>query len=248
MAYSETFRITNYQIGEDSVVKNAMLARFMQHMATVDLEENYGWSRARLLENEMCFILIRTAICNHADIKLGDLLRIDTSPDGIEEAFFLRRFVGYVQDKRVFSATTLWCVINPVTRRIIRPKATGLELNDKASFSNDLEIPRRVIPGENSECIGEYAVRYSDIDCNQHMNNTAYFSIIDDYLPDPFTQKVRFVKIEYSAEAVAGDKLEIYRSSEGNGIYHMHALRQSDGKQCFLAKLEVTEKQRSGVN
>ncbi len=244
MSYKESFKIRNYQIGEDSTVKNSMLAKFMQHMATVDLEDNFGWSRARLLSNDMCFILIRTAICNYEDIRLGDVLEMETCPDGISEAFFVRRFIGRVEGKTAFAATTLWCVINPKTRRVLRPKATGIDLESERTFTNDVEPPKRVLPSDDCEKVGEYRVRYSDIDCNKHMNNTVYFDIIDDFLPDPFAQKVSFVKIEYAAEVGAGENLVIYRSHCDEGIYHMHAIRESDGRQCFLAKVETAKKHR----
>src|SRR5262249_39827461 len=59
--------------------------------------------------------------------------------------------------------------------------------------------------------IHEYRVRVTDIDLFDHMNNSVYWTVIEDYLSSfPETLKVPLrVTIEHDAPVALGDKLEI---------------------------------------
>ncbi|MGA9515198.1 MAG: hypothetical protein WBV51_16740, partial [Pseudolabrys sp.] len=69
---------------------------------------------------------------------------------------------------------------------------------------------------EDAAEIREYPVRVSDIDIFDHMNNSVYWSVIEDYLfstPELLHRPIR-VTIEHDAAVALGDKLEI--------ISHVH--------------------------
>ena len=64
---------------------------------------------------------------------------------------------------------------------------------------------------DDAEEIRHYPVRVSDIDLFDHMNNSVYWSVIEDYLyshPDLLAAPLR-VTIEHDAPVALGDKLEI---------------------------------------
>jgi acyl-ACP thioesterase len=64
---------------------------------------------------------------------------------------------------------------------------------------------------EDAAQIREYPVRVSDIDIFDHMNNSVYWSVIEDYLwsfPELLKAPLR-VAIEHDAPVALGDKLEI---------------------------------------
>ena len=64
--------------------------------------------------------------------------------------------------------------------------------------------------------IREFPVRVTDIDLFDHMNNSVYWSVIEDYLastPEMLKAPLR-VTIEHDAAVALGDKLEI--------IAHVH--------------------------
>jgi acyl-ACP thioesterase len=65
-------------------------------------------------------------------------------------------------------------------------------------------------------------VRVSDIDIFDHMNNSVYWSVIEDYLfntPELLHKPIR-VTIEHDAAVALGDKLEI--------ISHVHPAGSTD--------------------
>jgi acyl-ACP thioesterase len=69
---------------------------------------------------------------------------------------------------------------------------------------------------EDATQIRDYPVRVSDIDIFDHMNNSVYWSVIEDYVlsnPELLHEPIR-VTIEHDAPVALGDKLEI--------ISHVH--------------------------
>jgi acyl-ACP thioesterase len=70
--------------------------------------------------------------------------------------------------------------------------------------------------------IHEFPVRVTDIDLFDHMNNSVYWSVIEDYLwsfPELLKAPLR-VAIEHDAPVALGDKLEI--------ISHVHPAGSTD--------------------
>ena len=70
--------------------------------------------------------------------------------------------------------------------------------------------------------IREYPVRVTDIDLFDHMNNSVYWTVIEDYLyahPELLAAPLRVV-IEHDAAVALGDKLEI--------LSHVHPAGSTD--------------------
>jgi acyl-ACP thioesterase len=70
--------------------------------------------------------------------------------------------------------------------------------------------------------IQEFPVRFTDIDLFDHMNNSVYWSVVEDYLsatPELARGPIR-VTIEHEAPVALGDKLEI--------ISHIHPPGSTD--------------------
>jgi acyl-ACP thioesterase len=82
--------------------------------------------------------------------------------------------------------------------------------------------------------IHEFPVRVTDIDMFDHMNNSVYWSVIEDYLashPELLQGRLR-TTIEHEAPVALGDKLEI--------ISHVHPAGSTDQFGPGLADRPVT--------
>jgi acyl-ACP thioesterase len=91
-------------------------------------------------------------------------------------------------------------------------------------------------PGSRDDAteIHEFPVRVTDIDLFDHMNNTVYWSVIDDYLAsrtELLSAPLR-VTIEHEAPVALGDKLEI--------ISHVHPAGSTDQFGAGLTDRPVT--------
>jgi acyl-ACP thioesterase len=91
-------------------------------------------------------------------------------------------------------------------------------------------------PGSRDDAseIHEFPVRVTDIDLFDHMNNSVYWSVIEDYLAshlDLATWPLR-ITIEHEAPVALGDKLEI--------LSHVHPAGTTDKFGPALADRAVT--------
>ena len=86
----------------------------------------------------------------------------------------------------------------------------------------ELDGPQRVrLPrGYEPPLIGERAIVYSDLDRNNHMNNTNYPDMLCDYIPGGMEGK-RVVRLamHFVNEAVLGDNLRIYGGEYESSYY-----------------------------
>jgi acyl-ACP thioesterase len=66
--------------------------------------------------------------------------------------------------------------------------------------------------GEDVDHLGEYPVRFTDVDLFDHMNNAAHWSVVEDYLsthPEPLRAPLQVTPLEYEAPNPWVTKLEI---------------------------------------
>lgn len=94
----------------------------------------------------------------------------------------------------------------------------------------ELDSPRRVhIPRElNLSLVGERTIVYSDLDGNNHMNNTNYPDMLCDFIPDMVGRRVISLGISFAHEARLGEILKVYMA-ESDGEYYFRTIR-SDGQ------------------
>jgi acyl-ACP thioesterase len=108
-----------------------------------------------------------------------------------------------------------WININRETQgpaRISDDFIAGLQ---KTTAIDRLRWKAYLKPGlrEDAEDVRQYPVRVSDIDIFDHMNNSVYWSVIEDYLYDKpeLVAKPLRVTIEHDLPVALGDRLEIIR-------------------------------------
>ena len=78
----------------------------------------------------------------------------------------------------------------------------------------------RKFPGCTCEPVCSYTVPFSVLDSNRHMNNTRYFNLAQDCLPEAVTAKTpRQITVEYTGEARWGDGLTVSRAQTEAGWY-----------------------------
>jgi acyl-ACP thioesterase len=160
-----------------------------------------------------------------ADIDRCGRLRLDAAARHIQD-------IGQDQLRELGFADThpLWIV-----RRIMIDLIKPIEFNDTlhqrrpqglhcTTNVHRLRWTSSLTPGnrENATQIRYYPVRFTDTDLFNHMNNSAYWSVVEDYLsatPELLRGPCR-VTIEHEAPIALGDKLEI--------IAHVHPAGSTD--------------------
>ena len=120
-----------------------------------------------------------------------------------------KRGLGLVESE------AFWININRETQGPARISDDFLEGLQRTTDVNLLRWKAYLKAGarEDAAEIREYPVRVSDIDIFDHMNNSVYWSVVEEYLaavPELMSKPLR-VTIEHDLPVALGDKLEILR-------------------------------------
>jgi acyl-ACP thioesterase len=181
----------------------------------------------------------------------GENVNITTWLRPPEGAFVTREFLIKNEDGRLLgSCSTSWLALDRESKKIL-PIANIRDWTDITS-EQSTGISAEKVPAEGVfENVAKYRVRVSDLDINQHVNNTKYSQWILDSIPYEL-HKVLLLKaysVNFLAETHLGDEVRIERkastklsqeASSGQTIYR--GLRVSDDRVLFTAALSWEKK------
>jgi acyl-ACP thioesterase len=175
-------------------------------------------------ETHPLWIVRRTMIDLIKPVEFQDLLRMRRWCSGTSNRWCEMRVRIDGRKGGLMESEAFWININRETQgpaRISDDFLSGLRrTTDEARlrWKSYLKAGSR----EDAAEIREYPVRVSDIDLFDHMNNSVYWTVIEDYLyshPELLEKPLR-VTIEHDAAVALGEKLEI--------LSHVHPAGSTD--------------------
>jgi acyl-ACP thioesterase len=187
-------------------------------------------------ETHPLWIVRRTMIDLIKPIEFQDMLRLRRWCSGTSNRWCEMRVRIDGRKGGLMESEAFWININRETQgpaRISDDFIAGLQRTtevDRLRWKAYLKAGSR----EDAQEIREYPVRVSDIDIFDHMNNSVYWSVVEDYLhshPELLRGPLR-VTIEHDLPVALGDKLEI--------ISHVHPAGSTDAFGPDLAGRTVT--------
>lgn len=227
MYFTAATKAHYYDCDCNNRLKISSAMKYMQQTSSEQLEY-LGFSVEKLLAEDMVFLLSKMCVKVHRMPVCNERLVVGTAATTPRGARFVREFVlDSLSGERMISALSLWILVNPATRKILRPAKFPYDMSfqkeqldgviDDISFPKQegLERPHVKIP-----------VRYSHIDVNHHVNNTVYADFVCDLLPyDQLSaQGIDTLVISFQNEAKWGDVVEIYTNVLGRDEYHVVGL------------------------
>jgi len=149
-----------------------------------------------------------------------------------------RCFIAERNGKQVFSATSLWMIIDRESRKIVPAEKMNEFFHGEYDTTEVAGLGDFVRVRYDETFVHAYTktVRRSDLDFNGHVNNTNYVTYALDVLPP--TEPIKSVQIVYNKELVFGDVVEVYFKRE-DSVVTVVGLRQ--GETCFTAVLQVAD-------
>jgi acyl-ACP thioesterase len=197
-------------------------------------ELNYGI--ARLYPMGLTWILTRISIEMLEMPTHCDHVRFETWIESNAHMLSTRNFRIYAGDRLIGRCKSVWAILDLTKREIVN-------LFDDPMFADAvdgevLEMPRvrmTTIPEPTGSA--PHMIVYSDIDYNGHCNSCRYLQAMTDaYLPDYYGKAVR-VDINYSKEAMLGERMQInYLVSEDGVQYQM---KNENGDTSCSAKISL---------
>lgn len=234
--YAEQHRIDIFDAGPTGEMRLSALLCLCQNVSWEHLER-LGVGYSRLRRDGLVFLILS----NQAEIRrmprYGETVTICTFPCGSSGVTFYRGFeITDAEGTLLVSLTQSSACVDPESHSLLRPKvfyAYGVFQEEKTPAERKIS---RIKAGEMPP-VGERTVRYSDLDCNGHMNNTVYADVTEDFLPGGREGKTYTrVQIDYVSEARFGEEL-LLKGEEKDGLcilqgFHSRGL-------CFSARAEM---------
>jgi len=164
-------------------------------------------------ETHPLWIVRRTMIDLIRPIEFKDMLRLRRWCSGTSNRWCEMRVRVEGRRGGLMESEAFWININRETQgpaRIADDFIEGLQRTtevDRLRWKAYLKAGSR----EDAREVRDYPVRVSDIDIFDHMNNSVYWSVVEDYLaghPELLARPLR-VTIEHDLPVALGDKLEI---------------------------------------
>lgn len=230
--YRLKVRITSYDVGMNRRLKPSSILRIIQEAASRHLEQD-GLTYEYMRSKGVVFLLVKECVKINSYPRCEDIVTAETWFHGYEGVAFVRevRFLSEAGETLI-EAQTNWVTADPETHRIIRPSMFPFSMPEVSDCVANVK-PRRIRIPKDAEMAGIREVRFSDIDCNSHMNNTVYADIMCDYFPGSLSEReLREFQIEYSNEALLGDKITILTAASEDG--YLFEGKVGD-KKCFAA-------------
>lgn len=231
--YKMSTRISSYDVGPTRQLKPSSILMLMQEAAGRHLECD-GLSYEFMREKGIVFLLVKEAIKVIDLPRCGDEITIETWFERTSGVQFLRGMLFCdAAGKTLIEALTYWIIANPDSHKILRPSSFPFVMPSVESKGINVSAQRITMP-ENAQNVGKRTVRYSDIDCNNHMNNAVYADLVCDYFPGGLEKRnFSSFQINFEGEAAFGEDINIKTGVNEAGVAVFEGT--IGGRKCFEA-------------
>lgn len=195
-----------------------------------------GLSHYELMEANQVFLLARYHYRFLRMPRVGETITFKTWEKGVDGGYVLRDYEVLDSDDEVcILISSTWIIVNPETRRIIKPRNFSLRKIGSSERILDCEACGKInFSADKLINLGEKLVLYTDIDANGHLNNANYGNIAIDYLPANIRDKtVSDFYINYNKEAKLDEVINIYGYEENKQYY---IIGKVENNLCFVCK------------
>lgn len=149
--------------------------------------------------------------------KFMDIVKIQTWGKKQFKLFSMRDFMMMDLDDNVLcKATTAWLLLDA---KSLRPKLMPqlfpeIKMNEsKEALAN---LPKKIVPTQQTEIMYTTQVRYSDVDMNQHANNAIYIELMLNCFDKEFhkAHTIKLLVVSFKAESKYGDEILLCKGTE----------------------------------
>ncbi len=210
----QPFTVRYYEVDAGGRLALEHLCNYMQQIAGQHAEK-LGVGFGRLHEIGLTWVLARWQVSVDGQLpEAGQEVILETWPSSVERLQCRREFIlRDAAGELLARGGSWWVVVNTTTFRLERVPALVMDVyagpSEFALEDLALRLPQ-VKAGQNAMSA---AVRWSDIDVNQHVNNANYLDWVLHSVPGVggktcLSQGLRRFEINFKSEARLGDVLE----------------------------------------
>lgn len=214
MSY-ETFSV---EVGEVDYMGEYQLCHLFNRfskIATNSAKDIGLWNPEML--NQYGWVVAKQSLHLNQPICQRDIIELSTTVGKNTLVTFPRFYFLNKDQKQIGYCSSIWTLIDITSRRIVSPKKIGLQVpvieEDNpfdAPLNIDIDIPMQYITTRQ--------VLYSDVDTNQHMNNTRYIQwsldLIDFHIHKEYY--LSDLSIQYRKEIRPLEQVYLYLAHQNN--------------------------------
>jgi len=236
--YQKKFTVSNNDVDSKFQLKVAAIFRYFQDIALKATEE-VGADSISLSQRNIDWVITRMAVDIKRLPKCNEEITVCTYP-GKDMAMLYPRFF-YIKDSKdevIITASSIWALIDNVSRRVIVDRDTISKLPAETS-PYELALPEKIAIPENKDFIEKRTIHYSDLDFNCHMNNVRYVELLIDTHDLDFykTHRPSFICLNYMKEIRVKDEASVYSDRNNPETIQVEV----DGGLSFLGKITFVE-------
>ena len=241
------FYIECHECSRDDVLFPSVLAGDFQEVAE-DGVATFKIDTPALKKNNFCWIILRMSVEMDRFPSWKESFKIRTWGCGTKGIFWRRDYSVFdMEGNEIGRACSDWIVADNETHGPIRPSQVGETFKDispidvlvpqSERLALDYDAPKMRFPKEQSE-LGDVIITkfadYSELDHNDHVNNTRYIAWAYDalYKLGKDLRMIMKFDINYHSEVKSGERVDLYYMNEdGNDIIYGY---KADGTKVFI--------------
>lgn len=238
----ETFTIASFDA--DFTGRLALYSLFERFQDIAGHHATYlGVGFDKLREAGVAWMLSRIKVSIEALPMWGETVTLRTWPKGVDRLFALRDFRLTSERGDVLAlATTCWLLVDLEKGKPRRIESLNVDLQFPGAEQAISEIPGKIPAPETLEPAYERAILVSELDVNEHVNNAQYVRWAMDCfdIGQLRERSVRSLQLNYLDQARLGDKVEIFRSRNGDPSHtqYFEGVSTRSGGKIFQAAVE----------
>jgi acyl-CoA thioester hydrolase len=233
--YLAGYRVRFDEAGPDGHLRTSTLLRYAQDVAWRH-SEHLGFDRSWYEERGLGWVVRGCDLELHEAIPIGHTLRVSTAVVGHRRIWARRLGECRLADGRLAArVTTDWILLDSRNRIVRIPADFGLAFTNPEVENEILRVPAPVGPPARTHAL---AVRPSDLDPLDHVNNAVYVDWLEEgldvagWMATASTLR-RSCRLEYLASAARGDEVVLELRGEARGWTGV--IRRADGLELVRA-------------
>ena len=234
--FTKEYELHYYDVDKNLRGNMSTIINILSDIGTKQSEE-LGSGMKDLLDQNMTWVFYNYHVKIFRSPVYGEKLYVTTEPAGFKKYYALRNYE--IKDSNgniIVSANAIFLLINLEKRRMIRIPEEQYEVYGvNGDLKGDFKIPK-LERLEEFKYEESFKVRYTDIDSNNHVNNTKYVDWAIETLPEDIVNNyvLEEVKVTFEKECKYGQEVRVLtdvRQEEGGALVTVHKIETSDNKE-----------------
>lgn len=235
--YTKEYEIHYYDVDRNLVVGMPRIIDILCDVGTRQSEE-LGADIDTLTKRNMAWVFYNYDVKVFRNPVYGEKIKATTQAIGFKKFYALRNYE--IKDENgniIVEGKAIFLLINLEKRRMMRVPEDLYEVYGAEEIQESFSPPKleKLLEHKHEEI---FKVRHSDIDSNQHVNNTKYIDWALESVPEEIISnyKLQEIKVTFEKECKYGEKIKVLTDirEEDNRLITLHKIENLEGKELTI--------------